>query len=294
MNLPVREPVEPLSAAGRFGGRPAAMSLEFARAPDGLTHIASQYAAYPFHICRPFRYENDPAGMATVYVQSASGGLYEHERLETTLIAAEEAAAHVTSQASTIVHEMKGGQAEQIVTLRVEANAWLEYLPDPLILFPGARVESRVRLVLAEGARAIIADSFLAHDSKAAGRVFDRLNSDVRIETTGGKLLACDAFAVEGAEFREAMALGGRGFATHGSMAMLSPEAATDETLAAIRAPFDGSDDCYGGASLLPNGAGVWVRLVARDGAALRRTMIALWMAMRQAMTGVEPVARRK
>jgi urease accessory protein len=294
MNLPVRDTVEPLSAAGRFGGRPAAMNLEFARAPDGLTHIASQYAAYPFHICRPFRYENDPAGMATVYMQSASGGLYEHERLETTLIADESAAAHVTSQASTIVHEMQGGCAQQDVALRVEANAWLEYLPDPLILFPGARVESRVRLVLAEGAQAIVADSFLAHDSKAAGRMFDRINSEVRIETTNGKLLACDAFAVSGAEFREALALGGRGFATHGSMAMLSATAATDDALATIRAQLDFSDDCYGGASLLPNNAGIWARLVARDGAALKRTMTAVWASMRRSMTGIAPVARRK
>ena len=294
MNLPVRDTVEPLSAAGRFGGRPAAMNLEFARAPDGLTHIASQYAAYPFHICRPFRYENDPTGMATVYMQSASGGLYEHERLETTLIANENATVHVTSQASTIVHEMQGGRAEQIVTLRVEANAWLEYLPDPLILFPGARVDSRVRLVLAEGAQAIIADSFLAHDSKAAGRMFDRLNSEVRIEATGGTLLACDAFAVEGVQFRDALALGGRGFATHGSMAMLSATAATDEALAAIRAQIDSNEECYGGASLLPNGAGLWVRLVARDGAALKRTMIGVWASMRRSMTGIEPVARRK
>lgn len=294
MNLPVRETVEPLSAAGRFGGRPAAMNLEFARAPDGMTHIASQYAAYPFHICRPFRYENDPAGMATVYMQSASGGLYEHERLETTLIADENAAAHVTSQASTIVHEMQGGRAQQDVTLRVEANAWLEYLPDPLILFPGARVDSRVRLVLAAGAQAIVADSFLAHDSKAAGRVFDRLNSEVRIETTTGRLLACDAFAVEGSAFRDSLSLGGRGFATHGSMAMLSVTAATDEALAGIRAQFESSDECYGGVSLLPNGAGVWARLVARDGAAMRRTMIAIWASMRRSMTGVEPVVRRK
>ena len=270
------------------------MNLEFARAPDGLTHIVSQYAAYPFHICRPFRYDNDPVGMATVYMQSASGGLYEHERLETTLIANECAAVHVTSQASTIVHEMKGGQAEQIVTLRVEENAWLEYLPDPLILFPSARVDSRVRLVLAEGAQAIIADSFLAHDSKAAGRVFDRLNSDVRIETTSGHLLACDAFVVEGAEFREALSLGGRGYATHGSIAMLSPASATDATLATIRAVFDSNADCYGGASRLPSGAGIWVRLVARDGAALRRTMLAVWASMRRSMTGAEPVARRK
>ncbi len=294
MNLPVREPVEPLSAAGRFGGRPASMSIEFARAPDGTTHIAGQYAAYPFHVCRPFRYEGDPDGMATVYVQSASGGLYEHERLETTLVAGDGAAAHVTLQASTIVHEMRGGKAEQVVTLRVEAGGWLEYLPDPLILFPGARVESRVRLILADGARAIIADSFLAHDSMAAGRIFDRLTSDIRIETSDGRLLACDAFSVAGDAFRDALALGGRGFATHGSMAMLASPAAAERALADIRALLDGAGDLYGGASLLPQAAGVWTRVVARDGAALKRAMVAVWAAMRRSMSGQMPIPRRK
>jgi urease accessory protein len=294
MNLPACDAVEPVSAAGRFGGKPAAMSIEFARAPDGLTHIASQYAAYPFHLCRPFRYEGDPTGMATVYVQSASGGLYEHERLETTLIAGEDAAAHVTSQASTIVHEMQGGKAEQDVTLRVEGGAWLEYLPDPLILFPGARVESRTRLVLAEGAQAILADSFLAHDSKAAGRTFDRLQSEIRIETVAGNLLACDSFSVEGAAFRDALGFDGNAFATHGSMAMLSTAAASDRALVEIRAQLDMQADCYGGVSLLPNDAGVWARLVARDGAALRRVMAAIWVAMRRSMTGTEPALRRK
>lgn len=292
MNFSVRDPVEPV-AAGRFGGRPASMSIEFARAPDGLTHIAGQYAAYPFHICRPFRYEGDPAGMATVYMQSASGGLYEHERLETTLIVREGAAAHVTSQASTIVHEMQGGKAEQDVTLRAEQGAWLEYLPDPLILFPGARVESRVRLTLAEGAHAIVADSFLAHDSKAAGRSFDRLHSEIRIERADGRLLACDAFSIGGSAFREALTLGGRAFATHGSMAMLLPKV-EDHMLAALRAALDGRDDCYGGVSLLPNDAGVWVRLVASDGAALRHAMVALWHSMRRAVLNRNPTPRRK
>ena len=87
--------------------------------------------------------------------------------------------------------------------------------------------------------------------------------------------------------------LPGRGFATHGSMSMLSANA-NDAALAAIRTQLDGTEDCYGGASLLPNEAGVWVRLVARDGAALRRAMIAVWASMRRSMTGIEPVARRK
>src|SRR5690606_34381890 len=96
-----------------------------------------------------------------------------------------------------------------------------------------------------------------------------------------------------GSAFREALTLGGRGFATHGSMAMLLPTV-DDELLAALRAAVDGRDDCYGGVSLLPNDAGVWVRLVASDGAALRHAMVALWQAMRRALLHRDPALRRK
>jgi urease accessory protein len=296
MNVPVLDRAKHEAPAVRPAGRArlSEMELVFAAAPDGVTHLARQFAAYPFHVCRPFRYEGDPAGMATVYVQSASGGIYEDERLETRIVAGENAAAHVTTQASTIVHEMRSGRARQKIVLRAAAGSFLEYLSDPLILFPDANLDSELELVVEPGACAIVGDGFLAHDPKAKARMFGRLQSDVRVVAPSGRVLACDRIAIDGPAFRAAMGSADREFATHGSLLMVaSPEQARC-ALDAVRPVLAESPDIYGGASLLPQDAGLWIRMVARDGAAQRRTMIAAWSVLRLSLVGRMPAMRRK
>jgi urease accessory protein len=298
MNVPVHAvAIEPVAEAGGSGRR-AALRLEFAASHGGPTHIALQYASYPFHVCRPFRYAGDPAGMATVYTQSASGGVYEHERLSIAIETGAGAAAHVTTQASTIVHEMRDGFAEQTIELHAGPDSWLEFLADPLILFPDARIETRLRLVAAAGARAIVGDAFLAHDPKGEGRIFGRVTGEIRIERENGSPIAVDRLSVSGADFCTALRQADRGFATHGSMLMLAPDGETARALDAVRALLAGPQEIpgevYAGVSLLPQGAGLWTRAVARDGAALRRTMLAIWSAMRESMTGIAPAPRRK
>ncbi|MEX2296093.1 MAG: urease accessory protein UreD [Dongiaceae bacterium] len=298
MNVPLRELAADPGGHGHATGRLAAVRLEFAAAPAGETHVARQYASYPFHVCRPFRYAGDPAGMATVYTQSASGGVYEHERLSIAIETNAGAAAHVTTQASTIVHEMQHGFAEQTIELHAGPNSWLEFLSDPLILFPDARIETRLRLVAAAGARAIVGDAFLAHDPKGKNRPFGRVTGEIRIEREDGGTIAVDRLSVSGADFSRALRQDDRGFATHGSMLMLAPEDESARALDAIRgllaAPQETPGEIYAGVSLLPQGAGLWTRAVARDGAALRRTMLAIWSAMREGMTGIAPAPRRK
>ncbi|MEX0810095.1 MAG: urease accessory protein UreD [Dongiaceae bacterium] len=298
MNVPLRELATDPVGDGSAAGRLAALRLEFAAAPEGETHVARQYASYPFHVCRPFRFAGDPAGMATVYTQSASGGVYEHERLSIAIETGAGAAAHVTTQASTIVHEMQQGFAEQTIELHAGRDSWLEYLSDPLILFPDARIETRLHLVAAAGARAIVGDAFLAHDPKGNGRPFGRVTGEIRIERDDGGTIAVDRLSVSGADFSRALRQADRGFATHGSMLMLAPEDESARALDAIRAllavPQETPGEIYAGVSMLPQGAGLWTRAVARDGAALRRTMLAIWSAMRESMTGIAPAPRRK
>ena len=78
--------------------------ITFGREPGGQTFVKRQFAAYPFHICRPHYFAGDPAGMVTLYLQSLSGGIYEHERLSLSVAAQPRTRVHLTSQASTIVH----------------------------------------------------------------------------------------------------------------------------------------------------------------------------------------------
>ena len=197
-------PVPPPIPSGRQGRA----SLRFSRRGDSKTFISDQYVAYPFHLTRPFYFDGDPGGMLSLYLQSASGGIYRGDDLLLELEADAGTAVHVTTQAATIVHDTRETKARHDVRIRVGEGAFCEYLPDPIILFPGAELESRVSVVLEPGAVFLMADAFTLHDSKGEGRPFRSLDSYVRIEELGGTLLAIDRYRIEGPDLADANQIG--------------------------------------------------------------------------------------
>jgi urease accessory protein len=274
------------------------LHLRFTRAPDGCTFIGHQHAPYPFHIGKALRLSGDPPEMATVYVQSCSGGLYEAERLRLDIDVGPQAMACVTTQASTIVHSMTAGSVAQSTAIRVDPGGMLEYLPDPLILFPEARIAADTTVVIADDAQAIFSESFLAHDPQGHGRPFGSFSSALRIEDRAGRLLACDRFNIEGDRFAAMSAAGESAYGAHGTMTLLADADHNARGLDLVRRRMANDrsrfGDTYAGASLLPGRRGVWLRLLARDGVALRRLMTVAWMALRETLTGRLPEARRK
>ena len=144
----------------RLGRKLVAGRLDLAFAADGggRTYLARQYANYPFHVCRALYQDAERPGLATLYLQSCSGGLYEDDRLDMRLEIAEGAEAHVSTQGPTIVHTMPSGSARLDARIVGAPRSYLEYLPDPQILFPGSRCASRIEVSLGGDAVALISD----------------------------------------------------------------------------------------------------------------------------------------
>jgi urease accessory protein len=84
-------------------GRQQGAVLRFGLA-GGRTALLHQHVPYPFHITRPFHLHPASPELATLYLQSASGGLYAGDDLSLALHVGQGAAAHVTTQSATIVH----------------------------------------------------------------------------------------------------------------------------------------------------------------------------------------------
>ena len=267
--------------------------IEFGRAPDGRTFIKRQFASYPFHVCRPHIYAGDPEGMVTLYLQSLSGGIYEDERLSLAIAAEPGTRAHVTSQASTIVHSMETGRAGLEVFLDAHEDSFVEYLPDPMILFPGARLSSTLKVRRHETATVICADAFLAHDPEGGDRIFDCLDSRLDVEDLEGRLLARDRFVLTGERHWQRAAKESR----HNALATVFVLTGTDDPepiLGAVRGALAELPEAYAGASLLPNHCGLWARILTPDGVSLRTAMHAAWAAAREAISGAPPRVRRK
>jgi len=272
-----------------------AIELAFARASGGETFVGRQRATYPYHVCRPHRFAGDPAGMVTLYVQSCAGGIFAGDRLQQSIVAGSGTAAHVTTAAATIVHGMvSGGGAAHETRLVAEDGALLEFLPDPSILFPQARLRTRLAVRAHPEATIIAGDSFLMHDPTNSGRVFDRLQAEIVVEGPSGEIMALDRSALRG----EAMVAGLPGIAGRfracATLMVVTRRLAPALLVDALRGALAGNEHAYGGASTLPGDAGAWVRLLAEDGAALRLGLHSAWSASRAALTGNVPQPRRK
>lgn len=250
------------------------------------THLSRQLTPHPFHITRPFYHPNDPRGMATLYLQSSSGGLYGDDDLGLSISVGPGAAAHLTTQASTIVHDARGRLgAVQVVTLEIGADGWLEYLPDPTILMAGARLGSRVEARVDEGARLFLADAQICHDPEGSERPFEHLDSQVLIAGPDGTRLL-DRFDLDGTDWLTRTG----GYPCAGTVLIVGGLSAAPAMLRAVNA----LPGVYAGLSTLADRDIALVRFLAVDGVALSKALTTSWAAVRLAQTGQAPSARRK
>jgi urease accessory protein len=270
--------------------REIAASLLFRRGA-GRTTLGPQFVPYPFHVTRPFYLDRERPDLATLYLQSASGGLYRGDRIALSIEAAPHAAVHVTTQASTIVHRAGPPGVVHETNILIGEHALVAMTPDPLVLFPAAEISCAMEVVLPASGHAILTDGFTHHDPVGAGRPFDRYSNALTVRDDTGVVLLSDRGTLQGEfMFGSASPLGP--YLAAGTLMVLGDGAQRcdinilEESLAAM--------GCLAGMSLLPNGVGVGGRILAPDGGALARALEAAFAFAFQALVGTPPARRRK
>jgi urease accessory protein len=271
------------------------LALDFRRDAAGQTFIAKQYADYPYHICKAQYLDEQPSGMATLYIQSCSGGLFEDDRLSFTIHAAEGTAVHLTTQASTIVHSARGpGFAKQQGQIVVQSGAFVEYLPDPMILFPGSRFMTSLTMQLAESARLVVGESFFLHDPAGINAPPGALDSCLEVRLSDGSLLARDHMKIDGEAWKACLPGCWGDWSYHGLLLVIGGSVSCELLRTAMRAAASSVDGVYAGASALPYGKGTFARFLARDAVQLKNAMTTGWVAVRTLLSGAAPRPRRK
>ena len=270
------------------------VDLAFSADASGRTTLRRQHVTYPFHVGRSWQVPGDPEGMTTLYVQSCSGGLFQHDDLAWHIVAREGAKAHVTTAAATIVHRMDSGHARQSVVLEADRGTLLEYLPDSLILFRGARLFSELTLRVHPQAVVMARDAIVPHDPTGGEGTFDWIASDLRVEAPDGSLLARDRYRLEGSVLSRC-APGVTGpYKCQGAFIVVQRQIAQRALLDALRAAIPAGEGLYAGASSLPAECGVWLRVLAADSVLLRDVLERAWYSARRLIIGGQPRPRRK
>ncbi len=254
----------------------------------GGTRLLDQFVPYPMHITRPFHLNPGRPDLATLYLQSVSGGLYAGDDLSLSLAVGQGAAAHVTTQSATIVHACRAAPAR--LSLTADVAGFLALLPDPLVLFPDADIATRTDITLRDGARAIIADAACLHDPRGDNGTIRRFHGAITVRDASGTIRLSDRGGIDGASLAGPFVLGR--WRAWGTLLVLAPGHLLPDP-AALEAAAE-TFGCLAGATRAPGGIGLAARLLGPDGGTLGRCLNALAAQAAVALAGCRLVARGK
>ena len=265
-------------------------TLQFHRG-GGRTVLAHQHVPYPFHATRPFYLDRKRPEIATLYLQSASGGLYRGDDVALSIVAGPHAAVHVTTQAATIVHKTHKRAVAQTTRIAIGEHSFVAMTPDPLVLFPGAEICCTTEVTLAAAGCAILTDSLAHHDPQGTARPFERYSNAIIVRNESGRVFLCDRGSLAGElMLGPASPLGP--FRAVGTLLVLGRGAQRcDADVLEGRLTDVG---CVAGISKLPNDAGIGGRVLAANGGTLARGLEAAFAIAFEALIGVPPAHRRK
>jgi urease accessory protein len=126
------------------------------------------------------------------------GGILAGDQYDLRIALGEGAGARVTTAAATQVYRMPQGQATQAIALQLGAGSRLEWLPEPTILFGGARFTQTTSVTLGVGARLALLD-VLVPGRLARGEVyqFERYAARLEVCDSVGRLLLAERALLE-------------------------------------------------------------------------------------------------
>jgi urease accessory protein len=250
-----------------FAGNRAFGRVAFAvSAASGMSRRARVHEAGALRVRFP---NGDGNGRLDAVIVNTAGGMAGGDRFAIDIEVGAGAALTVTTAAAEKVYRSLGPDTSIDVKLKVDVGGALAWLPQETILFDQMRLARTIDIELARGARLLLAEAAVVGRSAmgetvVSGRSFDRWR--VRV---GGSLAFAETIRLDGAIAQrlaeKAIADGGVAVA---SVIKIPGDQASVEAVRAVGEGFAGE---VGASSW--NGIAA-ARLVATDGAALRRDLV--------------------
>lgn len=277
----------------------ASLRLDFAcDSPAGQTILAASHQEPPLKVVRAFAVEG---GAALVHLHNVSGGLLGGDRLELAVNVGAHAQVQVTTTGATRIYRPR---AEALAALQsneiyVGEGGLLEYLPDAVIPFAGARFSQRTSIRLADGA-GLFWWEILAPGRGARGEIFEYESVEFKTDLVAeGRLVAAERSRLEPRK-RGLAAIGRLGaYRTWASfyVCCAGVEGAQwleiEKELRGILGLLGRREDTLWGVSTLA-GNGLIVRCAAKRGRDALAGLHAVWSAAKWRLYGRAAVVPRK
>jgi len=279
---------EPKQLPSGSVGKNALLRLGFERR-DGRSILAFMERRAPLLVQRALYCDEAMPGLPFVFIITNSGGILQGDRYTMEFRVGPGAAAHVTTQAATKIHEMDANYASQVQEIVLEENAYLEYIPDQVIPFRHARFLTR-SLVTVDPTATLLYSEVLTGGRKyyREGELFqfDLFSSTVRAQRPDGPELFTEKFLIEPGrdDVRQTGVMGE--FDVFGNVILLTPKAHADRIFEQTPAVYDRVNRLAAGVSRLPNDAGLIYKVLGMEANVVRAKVREFWSVVRPEVVG--------
>lgn len=274
--------------SGSFG-KNALVRLGFEPRPERSV-LSVLHRRAPLIVQQALYWDEEMPGLPCVSIISNAGGILQGDRNLIEVDMAPGSQAHVTTQAATRIHEMDANYATQTQNLTLGADAYLEYIPHPVIPHKHSRFVQRTRIRIDPSATLIYSEVLMpGRKYYGAGEMFqyDLFSSTVHGERPDGTSLFTEKFIVEPPR-RSVARLGAMGsFDVFGNVIVLTPKDHADRLFESIEPVFDREAGLASGASRLPYDAGLVFKVLGMETAPVSAAIRAFWSRVRQQVVGV-------
>lgn len=265
---------------------------------NGQTQMQVHEQQPPLKVIRAFPL---PAGGALVHLHNISGGVLGGDALTINVQIAAGAYAQLTSTSATRIYRCspRALTSTQAYTVQIQENGLLEYLPDPLIPFAGARYRQQTQITLSPGAGLFWWET-VAPGRTARAELFDYDLVDISLAISAqGRPIALEHTQLEPQKrpMTALARLGSYRYFTSFYICKVGIEPARwleleDQLNILARQLSVASEVSWGVSTLVAHGLAI--RAVSCRGTELPAGLLAFWRAARLALYGQEALPPRK
>lgn len=279
---------EPQQMASGAVGKTGFLRLGFERRGD-RTILAELDRRAPYMAQRALYPEESMPDLAWLFMITTSGCVLQGDRLALDIAVGQSARAHVTTQSATKIHSMDANYAVQTQTFALADDAYLEYLPEPLIPHRHARYLSSTRITIAPTATLLCAEIVQSgrkhhHPDESFGAKLLSFATNAR--RPDGRVLFTEKLVIDPVRraVRQTGVMGS--FDVLANVILLAPKTCADRVHARVDADVDHEGGVAFGACHLPNDAGLIFKAVGRETEQVKAKVREFWGIARAEATG--------
>jgi len=279
---------EPLQMKSGTVGKTGFLRLGFEHRAN-KTILANLERRAPYMVQRALYCDPEMPDLACVFLITTTGCLLQGDRLALDITLGPRAEAHVTTQSATKIHAMDANYAAQTQIITLADDAYLEFLPDPVIPHRQARFVSDTQISIAPSATLLFSE--IIQPGRKHHRPDECFGATViSISTSAARPDGCRLFTEKLLIEPQRYAMRQTGvmdsFDVFANVILCTPKDKADRVYERVEADVDLADGVAFGACWLPNDAGLIYKILGRETAQVKAKVREFWGVVRREVTG--------